>query len=186
MNSHRSLPSLWLAPLLLFHLPVAVAASQSHTSLVVDIRPMARVEAPSSLLWEDAGNTPSVQLPLSVTLRLSRGTHADLSISREKQSGTFGNGADGGLPPRLQVEGSGGVSELSETPVLVRQYFQSGFYRHAVVVRIASAPSNAQEMVVLRLRLSSNDGSVEWSAPVQIRLQTPVRPPAAPVLLYPR
>ena len=165
MKRKRTITSLLLSVFLVLPWPTARAVFQSQASLVVDIQPMAYVAAPSSIVWEDAGNVPAPQLPLDIKVRLNRGAHADLSISR--------SAPDANLQPRLEVETAGGIAELSAAPVVLRQFLRSGVYHHSVVVRVSSSVVGGSGTIPMRVRLSMSDGSGEWSVPVTLQWKAP-------------
>ena len=172
MKLKRTITSLLLAVFLLMPLPTARAVFQGQASLVVAIQPMAYVAAPSSIVWDNAGNVPAPQLPLDIKVRLNRGAHADLSISRMDQTLT-NSGPDANLQPRLEVETASGISELSAAPVVLRQFSRSGVYHHSVVVRVSSAVVGGGGIIPMRVRLSLSDGSAEWSVPVTLQWKAP-------------
>lgn len=78
-----------------------------------------------------------------------------------------------GLPPRLEVQGVRGISEVSVNPVVLWKVAQSGVYRQSVVLKLAGPPRPGSYLIPLRVRLSLSDGSAEFSAPLSIRLEGP-------------
>lgn len=139
--------------------PRAAGQSVGQASLVVDIEPMAYVEAPTTLLWSSGEGATTVELPVHAMLRLNRGATADLSISMTNP---------GEMSPIIEVKGAGGFLLVSESPVLLNRFSRSGVYDHPVVLR-ASPTSEIPDSVALRVRLSFSDGSAEWSAPVLLQ-----------------
>lgn len=167
MELKRTIPSLLLSVCLFLSLPGARAASQAQTSLVVNIQPMASVEAPASVVWGNAGN---MEVPLDIKVRLNRGATADLSISRTDHAPA----AEAGSQPGLEVEGVGGAATVSEAPVLIRRFSQSGAYRHSVVLKLTGPlPPGSSYLVPLQVRLSSSDGATGVSVPLTVRAEAP-------------
>jgi hypothetical protein len=161
MNKRLALVLL-VASVSLLPWPPTLAVAQSQAILKVEVRPEAQIAAPSSLVW--AAGAPTLQIPLNVKLRLNPGTSAELTVTQLDQGGTLENAI-------LEVEGKAGLQVVSGTPVVVRDYLQSGTFRDSLVVRLASPLLGASHQVVLRVRLSFSDGSVERVQTIQLQLQ---------------
>ena len=164
------LPLLVVVSLLVSWLAVKAA---SQAALTLNIEPRVYLEAPPSVVWGNAGDGDSLQLPLTLKIRLNRGTYADLSISRTDSIPVTGSNPDSGGPLQLEVVGSDGITDLSGTPVVLGRFSQSGVYQRSVTLRLPVAPGSGSYLIPLRLQLSSSDGLAAPPVAVTVRLERP-------------
>lgn len=171
MKQKRTIPSLLLSGLMVVAWPVG-GASQGHTSLALTVQPEAFVQAPSSIVWA-VENGPTLLLPFNIKVRLNRGTDADLSLSSADQTVSLSSAAGDSLQPSLEVDGVSGASALSNAPVVLRRFSQSGVFSHSAVVRLSAPPQPGSYLVPVVVRLSSDDSLAAFSVPITIRVKVP-------------
>ena len=147
----RWIRSVILGGVVLLAAPPVPLAAQNNASLVVQIVAMGALDvAPPALSADPA----ALSIPVKATIRLNRGASGTLSIARVAQAA-----------PSLEVATEQGWRPLSESPVVLRQFTQSGTYLDTTVI-VRSEP--ATQPVSLVLSLTSSDGAIAVSRSVTI------------------
>lgn len=138
---------------------------QAGTSLVVRVEPEAYFQADSAALWTTAGRMEKLPIFLKVRIRLNNGTSGHLSIFTSRDV------APTAVP--LEVETETGIQEITESPILLGTFSQSGSYDQTVVIQRPAPIGDASRPAAVVFRLTSNDGAAVWSRTITLPPDVP-------------
>jgi len=136
-----------------------LAASPSGTSLALEVRPEAYIEASSVPVLTTAGDIQSLTIPLKVFVRLNDGTDGKLSITTR--------GIQTNESAEWSVETATGSKQVYQNPVMIRTFSRSGIYADSIVIQ-RNLASEAALPGSLEITLITSDGTAAWTHTVSV------------------